>query len=215
MTKDTILAIAGEVGLDGKRLEADMANPEWQTVIDRNRALAKDLGISGTPGFIAGSELQPGALDLNGLKELVARARNGKWFYWNYGPPKGTDTARVFSSTDLETAQVIRQRVKGLQATATKTSGKIGTRSVTAAIESIREYLSQAAARGIVAVYDSTSHVPGPVDTGQPGSPTSSPTSVPAPSIPESISTPDALLANSTGPASDWAATSVTIHISE
>jgi protein-disulfide isomerase len=78
MTKDTILAVAGEVGLDGKRLEADMANPEWQTVIDRNRALAKDLGISGTPGFIVGSELAPGALDLNGLKDLVARARNGK-----------------------------------------------------------------------------------------------------------------------------------------
>ena len=78
MTKDTILAVAGEVGLDAKRLEADMAHPEWQTVIDRNRALAKDLGISGTPGFIVGTELVPGALDLNGLKDLVARARNGK-----------------------------------------------------------------------------------------------------------------------------------------
>lgn len=64
-----------EVGFEAKRLEADMANPEWQAVIDRNRALAKDLGISGTPGFIAGTELQPGALDFNGLKDLVARAR--------------------------------------------------------------------------------------------------------------------------------------------
>jgi protein-disulfide isomerase len=78
MTKDTILTVAGEVGLDAKRLEADMTNPEWQIVIERNRALAKDLGINGTPGFIVGTELQPGALDLNGLKELVARARNGK-----------------------------------------------------------------------------------------------------------------------------------------
>jgi protein-disulfide isomerase len=78
MTKDSILSIAGEVGLDPKRLEADMANPEWQTAIDRNRALAKELGISGTPGFIVGTELQPGALDLNGLKELVARARSTK-----------------------------------------------------------------------------------------------------------------------------------------
>jgi protein-disulfide isomerase len=78
MTKDTILTVAGEVGLDAKRLEADMINPEWQIVIERNRALAKDLGINGTPGFIVGTELQPGALDLNGLKELVARARNGK-----------------------------------------------------------------------------------------------------------------------------------------
>ncbi|BFU96683.1 MAG: putative Oxidoreductase, DsbA-like [Nitrospira sp.] len=74
MNKDTILAIAGDVGLDQKRLEADMANPEWQTVIDRNRVLARELGISGTPGFIVGTELVPGALDVKGLKELIARA---------------------------------------------------------------------------------------------------------------------------------------------
>jgi protein-disulfide isomerase len=76
MTKETILAVAHEVGLDTKRLETDMANPEWEAVIDRNRALAKDLGISGTPGFIVGTELVPGALDLNGLKDLIARAGN-------------------------------------------------------------------------------------------------------------------------------------------
>ena len=76
ITRDTILTVAGEVGLDAKRLEADMANPEWQLVIERNRALAKDLGITGTPGFIVGTELVPGALDVNGLKELIARAGN-------------------------------------------------------------------------------------------------------------------------------------------
>ena len=78
MSKESILSTAVEVGLDRKRLEADMASPEWQTVVDRNRALAKNLGINGTPGFIVGTELVPGALDLNGLKELISRARNGK-----------------------------------------------------------------------------------------------------------------------------------------
>ncbi len=33
---------------------------------------------SRTPGFIVGTELVPGALDLNGLKDLIARAGNGK-----------------------------------------------------------------------------------------------------------------------------------------
>ena len=75
ITKDSILTIADEVGLDAKRLDTDMANPELQAVIDRNRALAKELGITGTPGFIVGTELQPGALDLKGLKELIARAQ--------------------------------------------------------------------------------------------------------------------------------------------
>jgi protein-disulfide isomerase len=77
MTKEAILKIAVGVGLDAKRLEADMANPKWQAVIAKNRALARELGISGTPGFIVGNELVPGMLDLNGLKELIARAGRG------------------------------------------------------------------------------------------------------------------------------------------
>jgi protein-disulfide isomerase len=76
ITKDELLRVAAGVGLDAKRLEREMDNPEWQDVIDRNRALAKDLGITGTPGFIVGAELVPGALDIKGLKELIARAGN-------------------------------------------------------------------------------------------------------------------------------------------
>jgi len=78
MTKEEILKIAVGVGLDAKRLEADMANPQWQAVIEKNRALAQDLGISGTPGFIVGNELVPGMLDLNGLRELIVRAGQGR-----------------------------------------------------------------------------------------------------------------------------------------
>ena len=74
MTKESILTTATEVGLDAKRLEADMRNPEWDRAIEKNRSLARDLGISGTPGFIVGTELVPGALDVNGLKDLVTRA---------------------------------------------------------------------------------------------------------------------------------------------
>ncbi len=78
MTKESILKIAAKVGLDAKRLEADMANPKWQAAIAKNRVLARELGISGTPGFIVGNELVPGWLDLNGLKELIARAGYGR-----------------------------------------------------------------------------------------------------------------------------------------
>ncbi len=78
LTKSEILKIAGSVGLDAKRLEADLTNPKWQAVIDKNRALARELGLSGTPGFIVGNELAAGWLDLKGLKELIARAGHGK-----------------------------------------------------------------------------------------------------------------------------------------
>lgn len=72
------MKIAVSVGLNTKRLEAHMANPKWQAVIDKNRTLARELGISGTPGFIVGNELVSGGLDLNGLKELIARVGHGR-----------------------------------------------------------------------------------------------------------------------------------------
>jgi protein-disulfide isomerase len=78
MSKEAILKIAVNVGLNARRLEADMADPKWQAVIDKNRALARELGISGTPGFIVGNELVAGWLDLKGLKELIARAGQGR-----------------------------------------------------------------------------------------------------------------------------------------
>ncbi len=74
LTRDELLRIAVDVGLEAARLDADMASPEWQTIIERNRSLAKDLGITGTPAFIVGTEFAPGALDLKGLKDLLARA---------------------------------------------------------------------------------------------------------------------------------------------
>jgi len=75
LTKEEVFVIAERVGLDAKKLEADMHSPDWQRAIDRNSDLARRLGISGTPGFVVGKELQFGALDLTSLKNLVARAR--------------------------------------------------------------------------------------------------------------------------------------------
>ena len=75
LTKEEVFAIAQRVGLDVKKFESDLHALEWQAAIDRNRALATLLGISGTPGFVVGGEVYPGALDLTRLKALVAQAR--------------------------------------------------------------------------------------------------------------------------------------------
>ncbi len=75
LTKEQLFRIATETGLDVNRLDQDMTRPEWQPIIDRNRALAKTLGISGTPAFIVGNDLVPGAVDLKTLQELVAHTR--------------------------------------------------------------------------------------------------------------------------------------------
>jgi protein-disulfide isomerase len=57
------------------RLKQDMQSPAIAQTLDRNIKLAQAVGIRGTPAFVAGNELYPGAADLQVLKELVARAR--------------------------------------------------------------------------------------------------------------------------------------------
>ncbi len=74
----TIMQIAGDAGLDVKRLKADMNDPEIERIIERNMELARALAINGTPGFIVGNQLIPGAVDLPTLKSLVAEARKAK-----------------------------------------------------------------------------------------------------------------------------------------
>jgi len=72
-----IMRVAGQVGLDTGKLRQDMAAPEIETIIKRSYALAEALKIRGTPAFIIGDELVPGAIDMDALKALVAKARKG------------------------------------------------------------------------------------------------------------------------------------------
>ena len=78
LSQEKVLKIAAEVGLDATKIQADMANPDYEAVIERNRALARGLGIGGTPAFVIGNEFVPGTMDLSAMKELVARVRNAK-----------------------------------------------------------------------------------------------------------------------------------------
>ncbi|MBX9658449.1 MAG: DsbA family protein [Nitrospiraceae bacterium] len=75
LTKDSLLSIASQVGLDAGQLEKEMQSPELQSILDRNRILGNELGITGTPGFIIGTNLKLGAVDLYELKAQVLRAR--------------------------------------------------------------------------------------------------------------------------------------------
>ena len=70
-----IARLATDAGLDAARLKSDMAKPEIAAMIDRNKALARELSLTGTPAFIIGDKVVPGAADLDTLKTLVAAAR--------------------------------------------------------------------------------------------------------------------------------------------
>jgi protein-disulfide isomerase len=69
------LAAAAKMGLDVARLKKDMEAPEIAAAIEKNFKLAQALGINGTPGFVIGNQIIPGATDLKTLKTAVEQAR--------------------------------------------------------------------------------------------------------------------------------------------
>lgn len=77
LDEDTILRLAKSVGLDSDRLKKDMDSPQVLKIIASNQQLAEQLGIRGTPAFVIGEALVPGAIKLDEMKRLVAAARNG------------------------------------------------------------------------------------------------------------------------------------------
>jgi protein-disulfide isomerase len=58
-----------------KKLQADMKDPEIQAIIMKNRNLADELGIDGTPALFVGNTFVPGAIQKDHLVELIADAR--------------------------------------------------------------------------------------------------------------------------------------------
>lgn len=75
ITDETVYQVAASVGLDVDRLKHDMAAPEIAEQLKANLGLAELLDVHGTPAFIVGDKVVPGAIDLAQLKTMVADAR--------------------------------------------------------------------------------------------------------------------------------------------
>jgi protein-disulfide isomerase len=69
------LQVAAELGLDVERLKADAALPEVNKILADSQKLAARLGVNGTPGYVVGEEVIPGAIGFHGLAEKVAAVR--------------------------------------------------------------------------------------------------------------------------------------------
>jgi protein-disulfide isomerase len=69
------LAAAKDAGADMARLEKDLASAEINATLEESAKLADALGISGTPSYVVGNELVPGAVGLKTLKSKIDAVR--------------------------------------------------------------------------------------------------------------------------------------------
>lgn len=75
LNEDAVFSVARSVGLDVDRLRQDMKDPKVDKILADNRALGDKLTISGTPAFIIGNQLLPGAAPVESLMAAVAQGR--------------------------------------------------------------------------------------------------------------------------------------------
>lgn len=75
VTGEAALAAAQKLGLNPVELRLQMDTPAVTEVLARNHQLARALNVSGTPTFIIGDEIIPGAIGLEELRLRIANMR--------------------------------------------------------------------------------------------------------------------------------------------
>ena len=77
-TADTIARIQKESGLDPALVAADIKAADVTAEISKNMELARALQLTGTPAFVVGDKLLPGAVGYDALKKAIAETRAAK-----------------------------------------------------------------------------------------------------------------------------------------
>jgi protein-disulfide isomerase len=75
VTKETALTAAQELGLNPIEVGLAMEAADVNSVIAKSFQIADGLNVSGTPTYIIGDEVIPGAIGLDGLRERIANMR--------------------------------------------------------------------------------------------------------------------------------------------
>ena len=70
-----IYKVAATAGLDVDRLKQDMKSPDIDKELKSTLELGTTLDLEGTPAFIVGDTIVPGAVSSDALKQLIATAR--------------------------------------------------------------------------------------------------------------------------------------------
>ena len=75
LNKSTLIMIAKKLNLDLKLFQDDLSNDRLRVTINKNRKIAQKLKLRGTPAFIIGNTIYPGALKKSDLMEAIKLER--------------------------------------------------------------------------------------------------------------------------------------------
>jgi protein-disulfide isomerase len=70
-----LLSFAKELKIDVKKLKSDYSNEKLMLIINKNRDIANRLNLRGTPAFIIGNKIYPGAMSEKDIEKAIALER--------------------------------------------------------------------------------------------------------------------------------------------
>jgi len=70
-----LLSFAKELKIDVKKLKIDYSNEKLMLIINKNREIANRLNLRGTPAFIIGNKIYPGAMSEKDIEKAIALER--------------------------------------------------------------------------------------------------------------------------------------------
>tara|TARA_B100001027_G_scaffold93008_1_gene63814 strand:- start:752 stop:1507 length:756 start_codon:yes stop_codon:yes gene_type:complete len=75
ITKEILFKTAENIGIDIDKLKEDLNSNDIKLTIEKNKDLAKRLNINGTPSFVIGKKIIPGAINEEQLIQLIEEER--------------------------------------------------------------------------------------------------------------------------------------------
>lgn len=76
--REEALGVAKSLGVDMKRLEADLAKPGFEDAVEETKMIASALGINGTPSYVVAEDIVVGARGYDALASRIANFRKCK-----------------------------------------------------------------------------------------------------------------------------------------
>ena len=75
LTEKKVFEIATSIGLNINKLKEDAVSEEVEKILNYNKMLATRLNISGTPSFVIGQNIIPGAISRTEFIDLIKKER--------------------------------------------------------------------------------------------------------------------------------------------
>lgn len=75
---EVFLKLAEDIGLDIEQLKEDAKSKIVEEALAKSREISQTLGIRGTPGFIVGDKIFPGYVRLEGMLDIIKKAREAQ-----------------------------------------------------------------------------------------------------------------------------------------